>query len=110
MAEFQTVYPGWYVSRTVHIHVKVRTYDTGANKTHEFTTQLYFDEATNDRILSKAPYSDRGARRVRNESDGLYAARQADGTMVGSHLLMTFSGLPKGTGSKAEFALALKLD
>ena len=44
MATFQTVYPGWYNGRTVHIHFKLRR----GNAT--FTSQLFFDEALTDRV------------------------------------------------------------
>src|SRR5947209_19501200 len=39
LALFQTVYPGWYQGRTVHIHVKVHI---GGNVVH--TGQLYFPD------------------------------------------------------------------
>jgi protocatechuate 3,4-dioxygenase beta subunit len=39
LAQFRTVYPGWYPGRTVHIHVKVHL---SSNVVH--TGQLYFPE------------------------------------------------------------------
>jgi protocatechuate 3,4-dioxygenase beta subunit len=107
--EFRTIYPGWYHSRTLHIHVKLRTYNPKMNKTHEFNTQLFFDEDTNDRMLDQPPYNDRGQRRVRNLWDGLYAMKQADGTMVGSHLHFELDKASDGMVRAARFALALKL-
>jgi protocatechuate 3,4-dioxygenase beta subunit len=67
---FTTIYPGWYPGRAVHIHFKVRIL-TGPALGNEFTSQLYFDEAVNDRVLARAPYSVRG-QRTRNSDDGLY--------------------------------------
>jgi len=107
--EFHTIYPGWYHSRTLHIHVKVRTYDAKANKTHEFQTQLFFDEAVNDAMLNRPPYNDRGSRTVRNLWDGLYAMKQADGTMVGSHLHFDVGKSEDGMAREAHYSLALKL-
>ena len=65
VARFVTIYPGWYPGRTVHIHFKVRA------PAHEFTSQLYFDDAMTDRIHAAAPYS-ATARRMRNDHDGIF--------------------------------------
>jgi protocatechuate 3,4-dioxygenase beta subunit len=68
---FTTIYPGWYPGRAVHIHFKVRIL-AGPALGNEFTSQLYFDEAVNDRVLAHAPYSVHGKRTQRNSEDGLY--------------------------------------
>jgi protocatechuate 3,4-dioxygenase beta subunit len=67
LAEFRTVYPGWYQGRTVHIHVKVHV---GGNVVH--TGQLYFSDALTDRVYRQAPYSSRPGRTTRNVDDGIY--------------------------------------
>ena len=54
LARFDTVYPGWYTGRTVHIHVKVHV---GGNVIH--TGQLFFNDALTDVAFRKAPYSAR---------------------------------------------------
>jgi protocatechuate 3,4-dioxygenase beta subunit len=64
---FETIYPGWYVGRATHIHVKVHT---GGREIH--TGQLYFDEALNDAVYRQAPYSSKTGNRVRNTGDGIY--------------------------------------
>ncbi|MGH8174194.1 MAG: hypothetical protein ACREPX_13715 [Rhodanobacteraceae bacterium] len=74
IASFTTIYPGWYPGRTIHIHVMARYYDNNGNKTYEFTTQLYFDEASNDVVMATYPYNTRGERTTRNQNDGLYDA------------------------------------
>ncbi len=71
LVAFQTVYPGWYQGRTPHIHFKVRTFD-GESTTHEFTSQLYFDDAVSDEVYAQTPYNTRGDRDTRNENDGIY--------------------------------------
>jgi protocatechuate 3,4-dioxygenase beta subunit len=72
---FLTVYPGWYPGRTVHIHFKIRT-DPAARQGHEFTSQLYFDDAVTDQVHAQAPYAGkgprRGPRRMRNAGDGIF--------------------------------------
>src|SRR3989454_11817725 len=67
LALFRTVYPGWYQSRTVHIHVKVHL---GGNVVH--TGQLYFPDAVTDAVYAKAPYSARPNRNTRNADDAIF--------------------------------------
>lgn len=69
---FMTIYPGWYPGRAVHVHFKLRG-RSDAGRGYEFTSQLYFDEAVNDRVLAAAPYA-RSGRRVRNDQDGGFRA------------------------------------
>jgi protocatechuate 3,4-dioxygenase beta subunit len=80
VVKFTTVYPGWYQGRTVHIHFKVRTKAGGRDL--EFTSQLYFDDAFTDKVMSLPPYTGKTGTRVRNEGDGIF--RQG-----GSQLMMT---------------------
>ena len=72
MATFTTIYPGWYRGRTVHLHFKLRAPASGG-RASEFTSQIYFDDALNDRILAQAPYANRGRRDVRNDQDGIFS-------------------------------------
>ncbi len=72
VATFGTIYPGWYRGRAVHIHFKVR-YPADAKRTHEFTSQIYFDDALSDTIFTAAPYALRGKRDTRNADDGIYS-------------------------------------
>lgn len=69
--EFQTIYPGWYRGRAVHVHYKVRT-DPRSEVGDEFTSQLYFDEATTEQVHSLAPYSQKGRPDTTNNSDGIF--------------------------------------
>ena len=67
VATFDTVYPGWYQGRTVHIHVKVHI---GGRVVH--TGQLFFPDATTDAVYKRSPYTRRGARDVRNANDSIF--------------------------------------
>ena len=67
VATFQTLYPGWYPGRTVHIHVKVYL---GGNVVH--TGQLYFRDSMTDSVYRKVPYSSRPNRDTRNAVDSVY--------------------------------------
>ena len=65
---FQTLYPGWYSGRTVHMHMKVHV---GGNQIH--TTQLFFVDAFTDQVYSaNEPYASRNNRNVLNTDDGIY--------------------------------------
>lgn len=70
-AAFQTVYPGWYNGRAVHIHFKLRLY-AGSTRTYEFTSQFFFDDTFTDSVYTQSPYSSRGSRGTRNGNDGIY--------------------------------------
>ena len=67
VARFTTVYPGWYMGRTVHIHVKVHV---GGAVVH--TGQLFFDDTLTDKVFTAAPYASREKRAVRNAQDSIY--------------------------------------
>jgi protocatechuate 3,4-dioxygenase beta subunit len=70
IAEFLTIYPGWYIGRTVHVHAKVHLDSTTA-----LTTQFYFDEAVTDAVYASEPYSQAGGRDTFNENDGIFDER-----------------------------------
>ena len=64
---FDTIYPGWYQGRAVHIHVKVFA---GGSAVH--TGQLFFDDSVNGAVFAAAPYNTRGNGWLRNAQDGIY--------------------------------------
>jgi protocatechuate 3,4-dioxygenase beta subunit len=67
IAEFATIYPGWYPGRTVHIHAKVHL-----DRQTALTTQFYFEDAFTTSVHSREPYASDGARDVTNDADGIY--------------------------------------
>jgi protocatechuate 3,4-dioxygenase beta subunit len=70
-AQFVTVYPGWYPGRTIHIHFKIRTAPV-AQRSFEFTSQLYFDDGLTDRVHADKPYASNGQRTARNQHDWIF--------------------------------------
>jgi protocatechuate 3,4-dioxygenase beta subunit len=80
-ARITTIYPGWYPGRAVHIHFKIRT-EPQADEAHEFTSQLFFDDALSDEVFKSAPYSERGTRTTRNDADGIYQQSNAQLTLA----------------------------
>jgi protocatechuate 3,4-dioxygenase beta subunit len=69
LAQFDTIYPGWYQGRTPHIHVKVHA---GGETVH--TGQLYFRTATTREVYTRVPYRRHGAPDTVNAEDRIYAA------------------------------------
>ena len=67
LAVFETVYPGWYRGRAVHIHVKVHI---GGNVVH--TGQFFFSDALTDEVYKAAPYSTRGTPDTTDAADSIY--------------------------------------
>jgi protocatechuate 3,4-dioxygenase beta subunit len=67
LAIFDTIYPGWYEGRTVHIHVQVHL---GGDVLR--TGQLYFPDAVTDAVFRRSPYSRRPGRTTRNASDSIF--------------------------------------
>ncbi len=98
-ARFQTIYPGWYSGRTVHIHFKIRT-DPGAARGHEFTSPLYFDDALTTKVFARAPYAAKKGRRDLNEDDSIFG-RGGDQLML--------APTAAGNGYAARFDVGLEL-
>jgi protocatechuate 3,4-dioxygenase beta subunit len=100
IARFETIYPGWYRGRTVHIHFKIRT-DPSAESGHEFTSQLYFDDSLTDRVLAGQPYAKNEGERPRNPDDGIFRSG-------GDQLLLDV--VEERDGYAAMFDIGLQID
>jgi protocatechuate 3,4-dioxygenase beta subunit len=92
IVKFTSIYPGWYTSRTVHIHARVRTY-SGTTTTLNMTTQFFFDDTISDAVFGGvAPYNSRtGTRDRRNATDSVYNTVSTGSTVAspdGSRLLL----------------------
>jgi protocatechuate 3,4-dioxygenase beta subunit len=62
---FDTCFPGWYSSRTIHVHFSVTI-----GGTNYVTAQLFFADSLDDEIVDTQPiYKDRGARDTTNATD-----------------------------------------
>ena len=57
---FTTIWPGWYSGRAIHIHARVRKLSHTGATIAGYTTQIFFSDADNDRVLTGAtPYNTR---------------------------------------------------
>ena len=59
----------------MHIHVKVRIFDSSGNVTTEATTQLFFDDSVSTAVyVATSAYSRNSSRDTLNSSDNIYAS------------------------------------
>jgi protocatechuate 3,4-dioxygenase beta subunit len=100
IARFQTIYPGWYPGRTVHIHFRIQT-DPAAEAGHVFTSQLYFDDELTDRVLAEEPYATKAGDRLRNADDEIFRSG-------GDQLLLDV--VEQGDRYAARFDIGLHID
>ena len=78
VAEFETIYPGWYPGRTTHIHFKI-----ALNETELLTGQLFFPEEINQSVYAAGDaYARETERATLNANDGI--ARRAGESAIAS--------------------------
>ncbi len=89
--KFDTIYPGWYQGRAIHIHVIVRAFDGGSNETFHWTSQMYLNDSINQQVHTQLPYSKHGLPPMTNEQDGIYTGPSTDKLIqsnTGQHLML----------------------
>ncbi|CAE6423432.1 unnamed protein product, partial [Rhizoctonia solani] len=87
IVEFKTIYPGYYTSRTVHIHTMVQTnYSVATNGSiisHagqvRHIGQIFFDEDLNDQVLAQPAYINTTQIRTVNDDDSVLEEQNTDG-------------------------------
>jgi protocatechuate 3,4-dioxygenase beta subunit len=92
-AKFETIYPGWYENRAIHIHLKVRDFE-GPEKIFEWTSQLYLNNSINELVHTQPPYSNHGPVPMTNEQDLIFMGPSTDGLIknnTGNHLMLNIS-------------------
>ena len=77
VAEFKTIYPGWYAGRDIHVHMKVHVGGAAADGTYDggttaHTGQLAFEDALTDEIAKLKPYSNRTTSHLPFAQDGVF--------------------------------------
>jgi len=61
------IYPGWYRTRTPHLHVRV-----SLGNAEVLTSQLYFDDEVTAQVFAAEPYLSHTGRDTFNESDHMF--------------------------------------
>lgn len=105
VAEFETIYPGWYRGRTTHIHYKVFIHETNV-----LTGQIFFPDALSEYLYEHAvPYKRDAQRDMVNERDDI--AQQATRTAfanvkedAGRYLVQLAIGIDPSAVSRAAYA------
>jgi protocatechuate 3,4-dioxygenase beta subunit len=82
--QFQTIYPGWYSGRAVHIHFTIRTQGADGGD-YQFTSQFFFDDTLTDQVHALEPYASKGQRDTRNSNDNIFSGG-------GDQLLLNLQG------------------
>jgi protocatechuate 3,4-dioxygenase beta subunit len=78
IAEFSTLYPGWYHGRAIHIHLKVHL---GGHVSH--TGQLFFPEDVTEQVSKLAPYAKRlSVHRTTQGEDHIFQSQHGSASMV----------------------------
>ncbi|WP_438818559.1 intradiol ring-cleavage dioxygenase [Streptomyces brasiliscabiei] len=103
-----SIWPGHYVSRAVHVHMRVHTdvtltddSYTGGEVIH--TGQLFFDEDINAEIQATSPYSDNTTRETALSDDGIYD----DGGASSGLLTLTALGSGVSDGYRATITVGV---
>ncbi len=100
VAAFRTIYPGWYPGRAIHIHLKCHVGGRVSSATYsggsvEHTGQLFFRDATSDKVMQLSGYRKSGTR-TRNSADSIYADKGSGSVVAlsrrGSVLASGFTG------------------
>jgi protocatechuate 3,4-dioxygenase beta subunit len=73
LAQFATIYPGWYSGRATHIHFEVYV-----NNVLKKTTQMAFSESISDAVHVSSLYAAHGVNTTRNASDSVFGDSATD--------------------------------
>ncbi|MGW0709905.1 intradiol ring-cleavage dioxygenase [Streptomyces sp. NPDC002643] len=103
-----SIWPGHYVSRAVHVHMRVHTDVTLTDDSYTggeiiHTGQLFFDEDLNTEIQATSPYSDNTTPETSLSSDSIYD----DGGASSGLLTLTALGSGVSDGYKATLTVGV---
>lgn len=88
VVEFDTIYPGWYMGRDTHIHLKIHTGGDVSNRLYQgghvvHTGQLFFPDDLSDEIAQLKPYSEHHrVVRTRLDEDMVFADAHGTGFIL----------------------------
>ncbi|HKD08065.1 MAG TPA: intradiol ring-cleavage dioxygenase [Bryobacteraceae bacterium] len=103
VAQFTTIYPGWYAGRTIHIHLKAHVGGSGdpfsaGHVAH--TGQMFFPEDLTERIAKLEPYSKRlSVHRTTQDEDQIFRSQH------GTQSILAMERLPEGYAGMITMAI-----
>ncbi|MFJ3302098.1 intradiol ring-cleavage dioxygenase [Streptomyces sp. NPDC086549] len=107
-AKITSIWPGHYVSRAVHVHLRVHTDvtltdDSYTGGTLVHTGQLFFDPDINETVQASSPYSDNTGKETALADDTIYD----DGGASSGLLTLTALGSGVSDGYKATLTMGV---
>ncbi len=83
---FTTIFPGYYMGRTNHIHFKVRIGGHAEGKSYaaghiSHVGQVFFPEELSAQLMLKAPYSEHKIHRTTQGEDGVFGDQHGDASI-----------------------------
>ena len=108
-ARFHTVFPGFYMGRTNHIHFKVRLNGSLASHTYaaghtSHVGQVFFPEELAVTLMQQPPYSNHHIHRTTQREDGIF--NDQHGAMSIAHVLAIDSADP-AAGYRADLIVSV---
>lgn len=106
-----SIWPGHYVSRAVHVHMRVHTEVTLTDDSYTggeivHTGQLFFDPDINEEVQASSPYSDNTTKETALADDSIYD----DGGASSGLLTLTALGSSVSDGYKATLTVGVSTD
>ncbi|GAA4049988.1 intradiol ring-cleavage dioxygenase [Streptomyces shaanxiensis] len=106
-----SIWPGHYVSRAIHVHMRVHTDVTLTDDSYTggeiiHTGQLFFDQDINTEIQATSPYTENTTRETLLEDDSIYD----DGGASSGLLTLTALGDSVSDGYKATLTVGVSTD
>ncbi|MCX4761707.1 intradiol ring-cleavage dioxygenase [Streptomyces sp. NBC_01275] len=103
-----SIWPGHYVSRAVHVHMRVHTEVTLTDDSYTggeviHTGQLFFDADINEEVQASSPYSDNTTKETALADDSIYD----DGGASSGLLTLTALGSSVSDGYKATLTVGV---
>lgn len=116
LCTFKTIYPGWYGSRCVHIHFKIRG-QMGVNLA-TFTSQIFFEDDLNAEVLMTPGYK-QGPPAVTNRRDQVFTTGDGGGApgrevpesmhVPGDELIVALKPVAATKGYEGAFRVGLRM-
>lgn len=100
---FRTIWPGWYTSRAIHIHVRVRKPSRHGATIAGYTTQIFFSDEDNTRVLTgAAPYNTRSPQKDPTTDENDTVLTRAD---FATNIVTVTGSLERGFKTTFDIAL-----